>query len=234
MKLSGTSPRLRQRAWRQVKLYFMCGCRPEPTPDVMGDRESWPQGHRGRAGDARDGATSAAPCRIGAGSLPSRHTPSKWGGRSGPGGGVEARLRGALGWRAGARTAAYGQTSIRVSPTTTGRSRPDRGACCSRGGTAIGVGASDHAAWRDGFFFFWRAVRRLERALLVRALARLRTRRLAGEQVGSLHGITTAKRDYSEVATWDHPGTAGLTANWLVGRRLGRIPSRPEGAGGCF
>ena len=147
--------------WRQVKLYFMCGLPTETDADVMAIAQAGAQGHRGRAGgyraaryqvhgvDRRVRAQAAHAVPVG-GAVPA-------GGRGRP----AARAR---------RRAARGPRLRQVDRVSLPRraARHDRGSAVPRrppGGRRDPGGVAGR-----------RAVRRLERVLLVRALAAMRGR----------------------------------------------------------
>ena len=186
--------------WRQVKLYFMCGLPTETDEDVLAIAEPGPAGDRGRP----------------RGDRPPRH----------PVHGVHRRLRAQA-----AHPVPVGGPVRRARPWTT-RLRALGAALRSDPGYGRAVGYRYHdgepsivegllsrgdrrvaavirAAWAGRG-----PVRRLERALLVRALgAAAPPQALAGEPV-DLAWYTTRERDYGEVLPWDHLD-AGLDRDWL-------------------
>ena len=200
--------------WRQVKLYFMCGLPTETDEDVLAIAEL---ARKVIAAGREATGRRDIRCTVSIGGfVPKPHTPFQWAAQCPPEV-VDARLR-ALG---GALRADRGVRQVDRVPL------PRRAAVgmieglLSRGDRRVGAGDPGGVAGR-------RAVRRVERVLLVRALGSgARTRRWPGEPV-DLAWYTTRERDYSEVLPWDHLDRA-LTATGCG--RTGRIPSRPEGAG---
>ena len=184
--------------WRQVKLYFMCGLPTEEDDDVVQIAD---MAHNViRAGRAASGSNDVR-CTISIGGfVPKPHTPFQWAAQAHPDV-VDARLRKLreavnadrkLGRNVGMR---YhdGQPSLIEG-------------LLARGDRRVGAGDRAGVARR-------RPVRRLERALLLRAVGR-RLRRRAGPSGVSLDWFTTRERDRDEVLPWDHLDS-GLERDWL-------------------
>ena len=183
--------------WRQVKLYFMCGLPTETDADVLAIAQL---ARRVIAAGREATGRRDIRCTVSIGAfVPKPHTPFQWAAQCAPEV-VDARLRalgGAL--RPIAPTASRSGTGI-----TTGSPASSRGCC--RGRPPGGRRDPGRVAGR-------RAVRRVERALLVRAVVRCAESALATEPV-DLAWYTTRERDYSEVLPWDHLD-AGLDRDWL-------------------
>jgi hypothetical protein len=182
--------------WRQVKLYFMCGLPTETDEDVLaiadlakeviakGREVSGPQRHPLHGLDRRLRAQAAHAVPVGRAARPRHHR------------------------RAAAQAARGGPRRQAVRP----RHRlplPRRQARHHRG-TALPRRPPGRCGDRAGLARR-RPVRRLERALLLRALGR----GLRGALVGvDLDWYTTRERDYDEVLPWDHLDS-GLDKDWL-------------------
>ena len=180
--------------WRQVKLYFMCGLPTETDEDVL---EIASMAHDViRAGRAAAG-TKDVRCTVSIGAfVPKPHTPFQWAAQTAPDV-VDARLRllrdainadRSLGRAIGFR---YhdGQPVDRRGPAVPRRPAGGRGDPARLGGR--------------------RPVRRLERALLVRAVDG------RGRAVGvDVDWYTERERGENEVLPWDHLDS-GLDKEWL-------------------
>ena len=185
--------------WRQVKLYFMCGLPTETDEDVLAIADL---AKRVIATGREVSGRRDIRCTVSIGGfVPKPHTPFQWAGHSVDADTVDARLAKlrdavrsdrqygrAIGFRY--HDGKPGSIEGLLSPR-----RPS--------------GRQDH---RGGLARRW-PLRRLERALLLRALDRVRRRALAGTGV-DLDWYTTRERDYAEVLPWDHLDS-GLDRDWL-------------------
>ena len=184
--------------WRQVKLYFMCGLPTETDEDVLAIADL---AKRVIATGREVSGKRDIRCTVSIGGfVPKPHTPFQWAAQC-DAETIDARLAKlrdavrsdrqygrAIGFR-------YhdGQPGIIEGLLTRGDRRVGRG---DRGGVARR-----------------RPVRRLERALLVCALGRVRRAGWPATGV-DLDWYTTRERDYAEVLPWDHLD-AGLDRDWL-------------------
>ena len=186
--------------WRQVKLYFMCGLPTETDEDVL---QIARLAHEViKAGRAATG-TKDIRCTVSIGGfVPKPHTPFQWAAMEPPGGhrqpaaGCSSRrstrdrsLGRAIGYR-------YhdGEPSL-IEGLLVARRPP------GRRGHPAGLGGG-------------RALRRLERALLVPPLGRRRRARRCPAFGVDLDWFTTREREQLEVLPWDHLDS-GLDKDWL-------------------
>ena len=181
--------------WRQVKLYFMCGLPTETDEDVLGDRRHGARVIRAGRAAAGTQATSAARSRSG------RSCRSRTRRSSGRRSATRARRRAAAALRRRDQLRPVARPGHRV-PLPRRAAVDRRGAAVPRrpaggGGDPRGLGGR-------------RAVRRLERALLVRALDGGR-RPAVGVDVD---WYTSRERGENEVLPWDHLDS-GLDKEWL-------------------
>ena len=185
--------------WRQVKLYFMCGLPTETDEDVLQIADLARKVIK--AGREASG-TRDIRCTVSIGGfVPKPHTPFQWAGA--------ARRRGAPtpAWRSCAtRSAPTGTTARPSASATTTASPASIEGLLSRGDRRVGKVIRE--VWERR-----RPLRRLERALLLRALGRGDRTALADTPV-DLAWYTTREREYNEVLPWDHLDS-GLDRDWL-------------------
>ena len=184
--------------WRQVKLYFMCGLPTETDEDVLqiADLAKRVIETGRRVSGRRD-----IRCTVSIGGfVPKPHTPFQWVGA--------ARCRGD---RRAAGQAARGDPQrppVCVGDRVPVPRRPAR----DRRGPALARRPPHRQGHRGRVARRW-PVRRVERALLLRAVDAVRSAALAEGPV-DVAWYTTRERDQSEVLPWDHLDS-GLDKEWL-------------------
>ena len=185
--------------WRQVKLYFMCGLPTETDEDVLAIADL---AKRVIATGREVSGRRDISCTVSIGGfVPKPHTPFQWAAQ------CDADDR-----RPPPRQAARGRPQR--PPVRQGRRLPlPRRQARDHRGTAQPRRPPRRPGDRGGVARR-RPLRRLERALLLRALGALRRQSRWPSTGVDLEWYTTRERDYAEVLPWDHLDS-GLDRDWL-------------------